>query len=145
MESIKLPIVNISSNPNPSYGTSGASGLDLYSTQTIVLAPGERRLIPTGVSMAIPEGFEGQVRSRSGLTYKRGLVVANGIGTIDSDYRGDIGVILLNIDDKPQRVEAGERIAQLVIARYERVELENVLILSDTYRGTGGYGSTGTK
>ena len=113
--------------------------------ESIVLRPLERRLIPTGLYIALPEGYEAQVRPRSGLALKHGLTVLNAPGTIDADYRGEIGVVLVNLSDKDFVVNDGERIAQLVIARYEQAELQLVDVLDETERGAGGYGHTGVK
>jgi dUTP pyrophosphatase len=131
--------------PLPSYATAQSAGMDLLAATTndMVIEPGKRVLIPTGISIALPDGYEAQVRARSGLTIKHGLCVLNGPGTIDADYRGEIKVILANMGDEPFTVTRGLRIAQLVIARYERgdwVETEN---LEESARGTGGFGSTG--
>lgn len=129
----------------PSYETSGSSGMDLraFISEPIQLAPNERKLIPTGISIQLEVGYEAQIRSRSGNTLKRGLVVANGLGTIDSDYTGDVGVILHNISDSVQTIEKDERIAQMVVAKYERIEWDVVDELNETERGSGGFGSTG--
>lgn len=133
--------------PLPAYATAGSSASDLLAAiaQPVILAPNERKLIPTGLAFAIPEGYEGQVRSRSGLTLKQGLVVANGVGTIDSDYRGELGVILHNISDAPVTIERGMRIAQFVIAPYTTAQWAVVNELPETARGEGGFGSTGTQ
>jgi dUTP pyrophosphatase len=130
----------------PSYRTAGSAGLDLEAAleAPIVLAPGERRLIPTGLCMEIPAGFEGQVRPRSGLALKHGIGMVNAPGTIDSDYRGEIGVLLINHGHEPFEVAPGARIAQLVICPVAHAELVDVERLSGTERAAGGYGSTGT-
>ena len=109
------------------------------------MKPLERRLVPTGLYMALPEGYEAQVRPRSGLALKHGITVLNTPGTIDADYRGEVGVVLVNLSNEPFSIEPGERIAQMVIAKYEQVELEEVEILDETERGAGGYGHSGTK
>jgi dUTP pyrophosphatase len=127
----------------PRYMSEGAAGMDLRADEAVALAPGERRLVPTGIAVAIPAGFEGQVRPRSGLALKLGLGVVNAPGTIDSDYRGEVGVILVNWGSDPVRLERGERIAQLVVAPVTRAELVPVAELPDTSRGGGGFGSTG--
>ncbi len=129
----------------PAAQTSGSAGLDLPADlrESVTLGPGERRLIPTGLAFAIPNGFEGQVRPRSGLALRHGVTVLNAPGTIDSDYRGEVAVVLINHGQAPFVVEPGMRIAQLVISRHELVELELVENLDDTARGAGGYGSTG--
>jgi dUTP pyrophosphatase len=111
----------------------------------VELKPLERRLVPTGLYMALPEGYEAQVRPRSGLALKHGITVLNTPGTIDADYRGEVGVVLVNLSNEPFSIEPGERIAQMVIAKYEQVELEEVEILDETERGAGGYGHSGTK
>jgi dUTP pyrophosphatase len=131
--------------PLPKYQTAGAAGMDVHAAtaEAITLAPLERRLFPTGLALAIPEGYEVQVRPRSGLAAKRGLTVINAPGTIDSDYRGEVGVVLVNLSSEPALVEPGERIAQLVFAKVERAALTMVAELDETARGSGGYGSTG--
>lgn len=129
----------------PRYMTEGASGMDLYASveKDIVIMPGERSLIPTGISIAIPDSFEGQIRARSGLAIKNGIGVLNGPGTIDSDYRGEICVILINLGDKPFRVKNGDRIAQLVISKVFRPVIEEVDDLPPSRRQDGGFGHTG--
>ena len=130
----------------PTYATDQSAGMDLTAAleEAIELAPGERMLIPTGLSMALPEGYEAQVRPRSGLALKHGLTVLNTPGTIDADYRGEIGVILINLGQEAFTIERGMRIAQMVIARHETVSWEVVEDLENTDRGAGGFGSTGT-
>ena len=147
MEMIKVKIVNKSPNELPAYGTAQSAGMDLraWLKAPVTLQPLERRLIPTGVSIALPEGCECQLRPRSGLALKRGLTLLNTPGTIDADYRGDIGVIMVNLSGEPQTIENGERICQMVIARYESVAWQAVDSLDDTERGAGGFGHTGTK
>jgi dUTP pyrophosphatase len=142
---LEVKIINRSQHPLPRYETNGAAGLDLRAnlTSDIVLLPLERALIPTGLFIELPLGFEAQVRPRSGLAYKKGITVLNSPGTIDADYRGEIGVILVNLSNEAFTVSNGERIAQLVIARHEQAEWIEVNELSDTNRGTGGFGSTG--
>lgn len=130
--------------PTPAYQTSGAAGLDLVAAATLTLPPGGRASVPTGLSLAIPEGYEGQVRPRSGLALKHGITVLNAPGTIDSDYRGELGVLLVNLGDAPYVVERGARIAQLVIAPVVQARLALVDTLDQTARGTGGFGSTGS-
>ena len=127
----------------PCYMSDGAAGLDLRADEAVALAPGERRLVPTGIAVAIPPGHEGQVRPRSGLALKHGLGMPNAPGTIDSDYRGEVGVILMNWGSEAVRLERGERIAQLVVAPVTRAELAPVEELPGTSRGDGGFGSTG--
>lgn len=132
--------------PLPPYSTAEAAGCDLMAAiaEPMTIPPGERRLVPTGLAMAIPAGFEGQIRSRSGLTLKQGLVVANGVGTIDADYRGEVGVVLQNIGQAPVLVERGMRIAQYVIAPCVQAEWVESAELPESGRGAGGWGSTGT-
>ena len=129
--------------PLPSYATGGSAGLDLRADAAITLAPGERALVPTGLAIAIPEGFEGQVRPRSGLALREGIACLNSPGTIDSDYRGELGVILANFGQKPVAIQRGDRIAQLVLARVERAELIEGKTLPQSRRGEGGFGHTG--
>jgi dUTP pyrophosphatase len=129
--------------PLPSYQTPGAAGFDLHSTETFILQPGERKLVPTGIAVAIPEGFELQIRPRSGWAYKYGISVLNTPGTVDSDYRGEVKVLLINLGDRPVKVERGERIAQGVIAPVYQGEFTEVEELPPTQRGERGFGSTG--
>jgi dUTP pyrophosphatase len=133
--------------PLPSYQTGGSAGMDLAAAleAPITLAPGERRLVPTGLALEIPPGYEGQVRPRSGLALKHGIGMVNAPGTIDSDYRGPVGVLLVNHGQEPFVIEPLARIGQLVISRVERAEVELVSSLDDTARGAGGFGSTGTR
>lgn len=142
-----VKIKNESGHPLPSYQTEDAAGVDLraHITEAIVLKPLERTLIPTGLFLEIPKGYEAQVRPRSGLALKLGITVLNTPGTIDADYRGEIKVLLVNLSSEAFTIESGERIAQMVFARYEKATFEEVERLSDTARGTGGYGSTGVK
>ena len=141
----KIQIINRSHHALPSYATALSAGMDLRAnlTEPIVLKPLARCLVPTGLFMALPEGFEAQVRPRSGLALKRGITVLNSPGTIDADYRGEVGVILVNLSDSDFVIEDGERIAQMVIARHEQVEWETVEVLTETERGAGGFGHTG--
>lgn len=129
----------------PQYQTAGAAGADIHACidETIILQPMERRMIPTGLAMSIPEGYEIQIRARSGMSIKYGITMINGIGTIDADYRGEVGVLLVNLGAEPFMVEPGMRIAQMVVAKYEMAEWREVDELNQTERGTGGYGSTG--
>lgn len=129
----------------PSYQTEHSAGMDICAAndEPIVLAPGERILVPCGFAIAIPEGYEVQVRARSGFALKHGITLANSIGTIDADYRGEIGVILINLGDEPFTINSGERIAQMVLAKYERAQFTEVNELDATDRGVGGFGSTG--
>ncbi len=129
--------------PLPTYATEGSAGLDLRADAAVTLGPGERALVPTGISLAIPPGFEGQVRPRSGLALREGITCLNTPGTIDSDYRGEVSVILVNLGQKPVTIARGERIAQLVVARVERAELSECASLPPSGRGAGGFGHTG--
>lgn len=144
---MKVQIINKSHHALPAYATGLSAGMDLRAniTEPIVLKPLQRCLVPTGLSIALPEGYEAQVRPRSGLALKKGITVLNSPGTIDADYRGEIGVILVNLSDTEFVIEDGERIAQMVVARYEQVEWEAVEILSETERGEGGFGHSGRK
>ncbi len=141
-----IKIKNLSSNPLPSYATALSAGVDLYANleDEVVLKPLDRAMIPTGIYLELPAGFEGQVRPRSGLAAKHGLSVLNSPGTVDADYRGEVKVILVNLSNEPFTVKHGERIAQLVIARHETANWINTEELSETERGTGGFGHTGT-
>lgn len=132
--------------PLPAYATDHSAGMDLMAAipADIVLAPGSRSLVPTGIAIALPEGFEAQVRPRSGLAAKNGVTVLNAPGTIDADYRGEVGVVLINHGEAPFTVSRGMRIAQMVIARYARARWDSVEALPQSARGTGGFGSTGT-
>lgn len=129
----------------PEYQTQGAAGADIHACidEPVVLQPMERRMIPTGLAMAIPEGFEVQVRARSGMSIKHGITMVNGVGTIDADYRGEVGVLLINLSQDAFTIEPGMRIAQMVVAKYEVAEWDSVDTLDATERGAGGYGSTG--
>ena len=144
---MKVRIINKSSNELPSYQTEASAGMDLRAEleEPVQLAPLERAVIGTGLYMELPAGFEAQVRPRSGLAAKKGISVLNSPGTIDADYRGEIGVILVNISNEPVRIEHGERIAQMVISRFEQAHWEEVEVLSQTDRGSGGFGSTGVR
>ena len=140
-----IKVVNTAPHPLPEYQTQGAAGLDLYAflKTKILLKPLERRLISTGLFIEIPQGYEVQIRPRSGLALKKGLTVLNSPGTIDADYRGELKVLLINLSDRNQCIENGDRIAQMVLASCEKIEWKKVDKLSDTERGAGGYGSTG--
>jgi len=142
---MEIKLVNKSHHPLPQYETQASAGVDLraYVPNPIVLKPMERALIPTGLFIELPLGVEAQVRSRSGLALKKGISVLNAPGTVDADYRGEIGVILINLSQEDFTVNDGDRIAQLVLARHERATFELVETLSETQRGTGGFGSTG--
>jgi dUTP pyrophosphatase len=144
---MEIKIVNKSNHPLPHYGTEAAAGVDLRAniTDPITLKPLERALIKTGLFIELPVGYEAQVRPRSGLAYKHGLTVLNTPGTIDADYRGEIGVILVNLSNEDFVIENGERVAQMVIAKHEQAEWNLVQELSNTERGAGGFGSTGKK
>lgn len=143
----KIRIINRGSQQLPAYATPQSAGMDLRANieDPITLRPLERRIVPTGLYIALPEGYEAQVRPRSGLALKHGIAVLNSPGTIDSDYRGEIGVLLINLSDTPFVINAGERIAQMVVARHEQAELIEVEELDDTERGAGGYGHTGVE
>jgi dUTP pyrophosphatase len=142
---IKVNIVNKSKNEIPAYATANSAGMDLRASleQNVVLKPGERKLIPTGIFIAIPSGYEGQVRPRSGFALKSGVTVLNSPGTIDADYRGEVGVIIINLSQVEVEIANGDRIAQLIIAKYETVNWMPVEALKDTDRGSGGFGHTG--
>ena len=144
---IQVRVVRKTQHALPEYETSQSAGMDLRADleETVVLDPGGRALIPTGLYIEIPAGYEAQVRPRSGLALKRGLTVLNAPGTIDADYRGEVGVILVNLSQEVQSVEPGERIAQLLFAPVTRCQLVEVDVLSQTERGRGGFGSTGVK
>ena len=144
---MQIKIINQSQHPLPSYETMASAGMDLRAnlTDPIVLKPLERVLVKTGLFIELPLGFEAQVRPRSGLALKKGITVLNTPGTVDADYRGEIGVILVNLSNDDFVIENGERIAQLVVAKHERAEWMEVDQLNETSRGTGGFGSTGVK
>lgn len=144
---MKIKIVNRGRQQLPAYATPQSAGMDLRADidDPITLHPMERRIIPTGLYIALPPGYEAQVRPRSGLALKHGITVLNSPGTIDADYRGEIGVLLINLSTEDFVITAGERIAQMVVARHEQGEFEVVTELDDTERGTGGYGHTGVK
>lgn len=143
----KVKILNKSSHALPSYETVQAAGMDLRANlkAPIVLESLDRAIIPTGLYLELPEGYEAQIRPRSGLAAKKGITLLNTPGTIDADYRGEIGVILVNLSKEPFTVENGERIAQMVVSKFEQIELVEVEVLSETERGAGGFGSTGIK
>ena len=140
-----IRIINRSPHPLPTYQTPGAAGLDIraFLSEPVTLQPLERRLIPTGLFLQLPTGYEAQIRPRSGLSLRRGLTLVNTPGTVDADYRGEVLVPLINLDREPQTIHDGDRIAQMVVAEYERVEWEPVEILEDSERGASGFGSTG--
>ena len=142
-----LKIINKSCNPLPRYESAQAAGMDIrcHLAEPVTLQPLERKLLPTGLYIELPIGYEAQIRPRSGLALKRGITVLNTPGTIDADYRGEIGVILINLSNEPQTIEPGERICQMVIAKHEQPELLQVQVLSETQRGAGGFGHSGVK
>ncbi len=142
---MKVKIVNRSNNPLPAYSTLHSAGMDLRANlqEPVILKPLERTLVPTGLFIELPVGYEAQVRPRSGLALKKGITVLNSPGTIDADYRGEIGVILINLSNEDFKIEHGERICQMVIARHETITWEDVDILMETERGEGGFGHTG--
>ena len=144
---MKIRIVNKSTNALPEYATSQSAGIDLRAnlSEAVILKPLERKLIPTGLFIELPEGYEAQIRPRSGLAIKHGITVLNTPGTIDADYRGEIGVILVNLSNEDFKIEHGERICQMVIARHEQAEWIQVEELNETERGAGGFGHTGKK
>jgi dUTP pyrophosphatase len=145
--SVTVKVINTSGHDLPAYETIASAGMDLRAVlaEPVVLKPLERAIIKTGLFIELPVGYEAQVRPRSGLAAKNGITVLNSPGTIDADYRGEVGVILVNLSNEPFTVHHGERVAQLVIAKHEQAAWETVEVLSDTHRGTGGFGSTGTK
>ena len=144
---IEVKVINKGHQPLPQYATAQSAGMDLRANleEPVVLRPMERRLIPTGLYIALPEGYEAQVRPRSGLALKKGITVLNSPGTIDADYRGEVGVLLINLSQEDFTVNDGERVAQMVIARHETASFQQVQVLDETERGAGGYGHTGVK
>ena len=147
MPKVKVRIINKSNNPLPEYATEGSAGMDLraFLEDDLVIQPGDRVMVPTGIFIELPEGFEAQVRPRSGLAIKQGITCLNSPGTIDSDYRGEIHAILVNLSKEEQRIHPGDRVAQLVVQKYERVKWKQVNKMSETKRGEGGFGHTGKK
>ncbi len=145
MESVIVKIINKSNHPTPAYETSSSAGMDLRASvaEPIILEPLQRTIVKTGLFLALPSGYEAQIRPRSGLAAKFGITVLNSPGTIDADYRGEIGVILANISDKNFTIKDGDRIAQMIIAAYAHTKWEEVDVLDETKRGKGGFGSTG--
>ncbi len=145
MDTLKVKIVNKSRWPDPSYATEASAGMDLRANieEPIVLGPLERVLVPTGIFIELPIGYEAQVRPRSGMATKHGITVINSPGTVDADYRGELKTSLVNLSNEAFEIKPGDRIAQMVVARHEKVEWEDVDALSDTERGAGGWGSTG--
>ncbi|MDP5169935.1 MAG: dUTP diphosphatase [Bacteroidia bacterium] len=144
MQSVK--IINQSPYPLPAYETEHSAGLDLraHMTEAITLESLERKLVPTGLFIELPHGYEAQIRPRSGLAFKKGLSLVNSPGTIDADYRGEIKILLINLSKETCEIQPGERIAQMIIGKYERISWQQVDVLSDTPRGAGGFGHTGT-
>lgn len=144
---MKIKIINKSENALPSYETIASAGMDLraYLDTSVTLKPMERKIIPTGLAIELTPGYEAQIRPRSGLAIKHGITLLNTPGTIDADYRGDIGIILVNLSTEDFTIESGDRIAQMVIAKYEQIQWKQVKELSTTERGAGGFGSTGKK
>ena len=147
MEPIKVKIINKSNNPTPTYSTPDSAGMDIraFISEPITLAPLERVLVPTGLYMELPHGYQCEIRPRSGLALKKGITVLNTPGTIDADYRGEIGIILINLSNEPFVINNGERICQMVIMNYTKAEWVEVEELNDTERGAGGFGHTGVK
>lgn len=145
MADIQVKIINRSDNPMPAYATADAAGMDLRANldAALILQPLERTLVPTGLFMELPSGFEAQIRPRSGLAIKQGLTLLNTPGTIDADYRGEIKIIMINLSNEPQTIQHGDRIAQMVVAPFVQVVLDEVKELSETERGIGGFGHTG--
>ena len=142
---MKIRIINRSSNALPAYETESSAGMDLraFLEEAIILQPSERKIVPTGLFMELPKGYEAQIRPRSGLAFKSGITVLNSPGTIDADYRGEIKVLLVNLSDTEFSVNNGDRIAQMIISRHESASWEEAAELTDTVRGAGGYGHTG--
>ena len=142
---MNIRIINKSKNALPAYETAHAAGMDLRADidETILLKPMERKLVPTGLHIELPEGFEAQIRPRSGLAFKHGIGIVNSPGTIDADYRGEVKVLLVNLSDQVFEINAGDRIAQMIVAKHEKVNWEQVDTLNETTRGVGGYGHTG--
>ena len=144
---VKIKVINKGHQPLPQYATPQSAGMDLRAnlTESIVLKPLQRCLVPTGLYIALPEGYEAQVRPRSGLALKKGITVLNAPGTIDADYRGEVGVLLVNLSQEDFVISDGERVAQMIIARHETADFIEVAELDETERGAGGYGHTGVK
>jgi dUTP pyrophosphatase len=145
MPHVEIKIINTSDNPIPEYATQGSAGLDLraWVSQPVVLQPMERQMIPTGLFLEIPDGYEVQVRPRSGMAIKHGITCLNSPGTVDSDYRGEIKIILINLSSEPHTINTGDRIAQMVVAKVEKAILKTTDQLQSTARGEGGFGHTG--
>jgi len=145
MHHVEIKIVNTSDNPTPEYATSSSAGMDLraWLPEPVILKPMERKLIPTGLFLEIPEGYEVQVRPRSGMAINHGITCLNSPGTVDSDYRGEIKIILVNLSAEPHTINSGERIAQMIVSKFEKAILKKVNKVQSTARGTGGFGHTG--
>ncbi len=145
MQTVSVKIINQSANELPGYQTEHSAGMDLraHLAEAITLLPGQRKIIPTGLFIELPEGYEAQIRPRSGLALKHGITVLNSPGTVDADYRGEIMVLLINLSDVPFAIENGERVAQMIVSPYQQVRWQAVDVLTETQRGAGGYGSTG--
>ncbi len=147
MSTLSVRIINKSAHPLPGYATEGSAGMDLKAsiTEPVAFRPLERQLIPTGIFIELPDGYEAQVRPRSGLALKQGITCLNSPGTVDADYRGEIKVILINLSDVEQVIQPGDRIAQMVIGRVEKVDWEQVEVINETARNAGGFGHTGKR
>lgn len=147
MQTIQVNIVNTSSNPLPAYATAGSAGMDMRADlkEPVILQPLERKLISTGLFIELPDGYEAQIRPRSGMAIKQGITCLNSPGTVDADYRGELKVILINLSNKVQAINHGDRIAQIIVAKTEKAELVLVDILNESQRGEGGFGHTGIK
>lgn len=145
MHHVEIKIVNTSDNPTPEYATEGSAGMDLraWLPEPVILKPMERKLIPTGLFFEIPEGYEVQIRPRSGMAIHHGITCLNSPGTVDSDYRGEIKIILVNLSAEPHTINSGERIAQMIVSKFEKAILKTVSQIQSTARGTGGFGHTG--
>ncbi|MGN6267271.1 MAG: dUTP diphosphatase [Ginsengibacter sp.] len=145
MHQVEIKIVNTSDNPTPEYATQGSAGMDLraWLPEPVILNPMERKLIPTGLFLEIPEGYEVQIRPRSGMAIHHGITCLNSPGTVDSDYRGEIKIILVNLSAEPHTINSGERIAQMIVSKFEKAILKTVNQVQLTARGTGGFGHTG--
>ena len=147
MTDVQIPIINLSSNPLPAYATPGSAGMDIRAslTESVSLKPLERQLIPTGIFIQLPEHFEAQIRPRSGMALKQGITCLNSPGTIDSDYRGELKVLLVNLSNEVQVISNGDRVAQLIVAKTEKVVWNEVDAIDNSLRGAGGFGHTGKK
>jgi dUTP pyrophosphatase len=147
MPEVQIPIINLSSNPLPAYATPGSAGMDIRAslTESVSLKPLERQLIPTGIFIQLPEHFEAQIRPRSGMALKQGITCLNSPGTIDSDYRGELKVLLVNLSNEVQVISNGDRVAQLIVAKTEKVVWNEVDAIDNSLRGAGGFGHTGKK